>query len=229
VVQRFIVPFHGDGRGGFLRQEINSDVPSGPRRVAACDFDRDGTPDLVVTHYNSDCITAWRGDGSGRFELMQSISSGGETPYHLELTDLNRDGHPDIVVGHRGATDNVTLLFGRGGFEFSLARSICAAESDDSHVVEYEIRDVSVTDLNGDGEREVVAACRRANVVLVWQLRHQSGEIDLQPAGRIELPGKGPRALASKDFNGDGRNELALALGTTGEVILIGATQELNE
>lgn len=221
-----IVTFHGDGGGHFPRQQVTSGVPSGPRDVAACDFDRDGNPDLVLTHYNSDCITFWRGDGSGRFDLMQNISSGGKTPYHLELCDLNRDGHPDIVVGHRGATDNVTLLCGRGGFEFALERSVNAAESDDPQTAEYEIRDVIVADLNGDGEPEVAAACRRADTIIVWQLERRSGQIEFRPAGQLRLPGKGPRALAAGDFDGDGRIELAVTLGTAGQVTLVGASDE---
>ncbi len=216
-----IVTFLGDGRGRFPSQRVVSGTPPGPRDVAIHDFDRDGNLDLVLTHYSSDRITLWRGDGTGNFTLKEKYHSGGQTPYHLELTDLNSDGKKDIVVGNRGVSDDVALFVAQGGIKFKHVGSYAAGQPNDPKNVDEYFRDVAVVDLDGDGSLETAAACRFADKVVIWRVIENAGVPTLKPVGEFDVPGAGPRAFGIADFDQDGAVELAVALATSRQVMIL--------
>jgi hypothetical protein len=186
------------------------DAPGGPRDVQAGDFDGDGDLDLATTLYAAGCVALWDNDGSGTFERVEQFASRGPLPHKLRASDLNGDGHLDLAVSHCHASDSIVLFFGGDGFRFSLSQEILFGDSRD--IVEYEIRDILVEDLTGDGKPDIAAACHTSGEVLVL--------INTTPAGardcvfRTEeyaLDGR-PYAICAADFDRDGKLDLGVTL-----------------
>ena len=85
--------------------------------VFSChDFNRDGTPDLVVVNNGINLfgtISILLADGSGGFHPPVSYSVRGPTPVWASVADFNRDDNPDIAISVT-TTDSVAVLLGKG-------------------------------------------------------------------------------------------------------------------
>ena len=185
--------------------------PGGPRVVRAADIDGDGRMDIAVLLYISQEVALWRDDGAGNFELAERFPTRGRLPQSMELADVTGNGHLDIVVSHAHSDDSVVLFPGTGSFSFPLSQEIMLGSKRD--VLEHEIRDIVVADLNGNGKKDIAAACHGSATVKV--LLNQSTAPSLPISFRVETYSFGdgrPRALAAADFDGDGKMDLAVAL-----------------
>ncbi|MBK9169537.1 MAG: VCBS repeat-containing protein [Bryobacterales bacterium] len=193
----FFVIFRNEGNRRF-RQARYPLLP-GPRDVAAADFNRDGHLDLAFTIYSSNLVDVWLGDGKGSFRLEQRFHAQGHIPYHLKAGDLDGDDWPDLVVGNRGPSDNVTVFQNRGG-RLQFAGSFRPGTPKKGETTADEIRDILLTDADGDGKLDLVAACHVSHKVVLWR-GTGSFEFGAAFAGRraLEFPGKGPRALHPLD------------------------------
>jgi len=209
----FIVVFTNLGERRF-RQERYPTLP-GPRDIAVADVDRDGKDDLVVTIYSSNLVAVWLQKGAGRFARSAYFSSQGATPYHLRLGDLDGDGWTDLVVGNRSTSDNVAVFHNRKGlFEYSGSFSPGTVRAGESTA--DEIRDVLLADVNRDGVLDLLAAGHVSHKVVWWE---GTGIVGFGAAFAhrrvLEMPGKGPRALA------DDGERVMVALYDSDEIGLI--------
>ena len=182
-----------------------------PRDVKAGDFDGDGKLDLAVALYGSNEIGVWKGKGDGTFEASGKFSSRGRLPSKLQISDINRDGKADIIVSHCYSDDSVVIFYGEGGFAFSTSQEVLLAP--DRNALECEIRDIVVTDLDGDKKPDIAAACFASKQVVV--LLNESQASALPQTFRAEAyafeTGR-PRAICSGDLNKDGGQDLLVAL-----------------
>ncbi len=189
----FFVIFRNLGQRRF--RQIRYPLPPGPRDVAAADFNRDGHPDLAFSIYSSNLVDVWLGDGKGGFRPHQRFHAQGHIPYHLKAGDLDGDGWPDLVVGNRGPSDNVAVFRNRGG-RFGFVGSFRPGTAKTGEATADEIRDVLLTDADGDGKLDLVAACHLSHKVVFWR---GTGNLAFGAAFQdrrvLEFPGKGPRAL----------------------------------
>jgi hypothetical protein len=76
--------------------------------VTADDFNGDGVPDLVVTHYHANSITLLLGNGDGTFQPQVEFSVG-RNPIELAVSDFNGDSKPDAAVAN-SFSNNVSVL-----------------------------------------------------------------------------------------------------------------------
>src|SRR5437879_5776573 len=135
----------------------------------------------------------------------------GTNPASVAVGDFNRDGVPDVAVADYDVTaaagsDTVSVLLGNGGGTFQPARTFATAGMNPVTV--------AVGDFNGDG-RPDLAVTNSANTssgavpgnvsVLLG-----NGEGTFQPARTLNV-GITPAFVAVRDFNGDGRQDLAVA------------------
>ncbi len=192
----------------------------GPRDVKAADFDKDGETDLVATLYTAGQLALWKGDGTGAFEPAAHFASRGRLPHKVQVADVNRDDRLDLVVSHCYTDDSIVLFYGDGDFQFSLSQELMLGE--DRKVLEHEIRDIIVTDLNGDDKPDIAAACYGSAQVVVFI--NNSPDAALPQTFREETyPYKDarPRGLCAADFNRDGARDLAVTLWEANAVGLL--------
>ncbi|MCX5769723.1 MAG: VCBS repeat-containing protein, partial [Candidatus Hydrogenedentes bacterium] len=201
---------------------------SGPRDVAAADFDNDKNLDLAVALYTSGEVGLWKGNGEGVFEPITRFSSRGKLPTTIRLADLNGDDKIDIIVSHCHTDDSIVIFYGDGGFSFSVSQEILLGEQ--RNVLEHEIRDLVVQDLNADGHTDIAAACYGSKKVILL-INSSSGSSVPQTFSRETYPfdsGR-PRTLCAADFNKDGAIDIAAALWDANAVALLLGTPKKPE
>jgi len=190
----FLVILRNEGKRQFSQQRV--ELLPGPRDLVAADFDGDGIVDLAVTIYSCNLIEVLRGDGQGHFTLWQRFHSQGHIPYHLQSGDIDGDGRTDLVVGNRGPSDDVACFRNtQDGFRHLgsfRTQTVVPGETTGD-----EIRDVLLTDIDGDGKLDLLAAAHVSHKVILWR---GTGDVRFGrafgPAREITFAGKGPRALA---------------------------------
>lgn len=173
-----------------------------PFAVVAGDFNGDGIPDLASANWTGNSVTVLLGNSSGGFtEAAGSPFPVGTNPASIAVGDFNKDGKPDLAIANYGS-NNVTVLLGNGsGWFTAAAGSPFAAGANPASV--------AVGDFGGDGRQDLALANYAGNSVTVL-LSDGSGGFTAAP-GSPFATGTGPVSVAVRDFNGDGRADLAIA------------------
>src|SRR5262249_43996166 len=149
--------------------------------VRTADFTGNGIDDLTVL--TADGLNIYLGDGKGGFLPPTSYAMPSEAD-GLTLTDINHDGQLDLLVGD--AYGDVLVLLGKGDGTF-------APYHEADQAVE-----LAVTDLNGNGSKDIIYADQRLDRVVVAYGAGNSSVLANQSTGLLE-----PGAVALADLNGD--------------------------
>jgi hypothetical protein len=212
----------GDGTGNFT---LASSPATGvnPISVAVGDFNGDGKLDLAVANNASNTVSILLGDGTGNFTLVSSPAVG-ESPMSVAVGDFNGDGKLDLAVANCGWDSDyctfrgLSILLGDGTGNFTLASSPAVGTNP---------LIVAVGDFNGDGKLDLAVArcgnndyCPDNAGILSILLGDGTGNFTLASSLTLESY---PTSVAVGDFNGDGKLDLAVALGLFDAVsILLG-------
>lgn len=201
-----IVVLLGDGMGRFATpRSLSADFAT--RWLTTGDFDRDGKLDIATTQSGSTngLIALRRGDGTGAFAAARNFTVG-FAPERIIAGDFNNDGVLDVVANDDVA-GNVALLLGRAIGEFRAPVYFGVGTF-------YE--GLAAADFNRDGNLDLAApTINAANRTLPAQiallLNTGAGFI----AARDTILPQAPTTLAVGDFNGDGRQDVAVDQGET--------------
>jgi Big-like domain-containing protein/VCBS repeat protein len=226
-----IIIFLGHGDGTFTQGFAYDAIPEGVALVAT-DLDGDGNLDLVAArssngsfsaaglgHYQTTANTWFyqvlMGHGDGTFNAppvtlagASGIAISNSTPTSYALADFNKDGRLDLLAPTMsagfGSPTSLSVLRGIGDGSFG-----AAVVSPTNFAALF----VAAADFNGDGNIDAAAVgSTYAGVTTVGVLFGQgdgtlSGELD------YPLPGSStPAAIAVGDFNGDGFQDIAVAV-----------------
>ena len=196
-------------------QAIGSPIGAGiePFSVAVGDFNGDGKQDLAVTNFSSHNVTILLGNGNGGFSpAIGSPVSAVNNPRPVVVGDFNGDGKQDLAVAGRDDTLIILLGNGGGGFSPALVSPINVGSGPDS---------MMVGDFNGDSKQDLAVVNNNSHNVAIL-LGNGSGGLNTATGSPISV-GTDPYSVAMGDFNGDGKQDLAVTnINSKNVTILLG-------
>ena len=200
-----VVLMPGTGTGGFGSPLADLAVSARPQGVAAGDFNHDGTVDLAVAATAANVLDVLYRSSAGAFTL-QSIAAG--RPLNvLTVADMNADSWDDIAAA--ASASNLIVVFKGGGSGFAAAGTRAVGASP---------RGIASGDFNQDGRPDLATGNYGAASATVL-LGRRDGSVLPDVWG--DLPsGAGARAIATGDFNNDGRLDLAVGAQSVSQVWL---------
>ena len=192
------------GQGdGLFQDAVGYKVGAEPLAVAVGDFNRDGNADLVVANHSRPNhpgkIRVLLGNGDGTFQ-KQTTYKAGNNPIDIAMADFNGDGKLDLAVIRISPSQTMAILLGNGDGTFQPQMKIPGL------AIPHRI---VVGDLNGDGIPDLVISGGNNKKSVISLLGNGDGTF------RIVWTLKGPRSstIGLGDFNGDGKLDLAQAVG----------------
>jgi hypothetical protein len=191
--------------GGFSLGLLPSAVfEAEPRSLVIADVNGDGRTDLVATLRSMDVIAIALGNGDGTFVQGIRIHSASH-PSSTVVADLDGDGWADLATVSTDA-DTMTIFLGNGDGDFREGAS---------HSTGRAPFEIVAGDSNGDGAPDLVV---RGNNTLDHWLNRGDGTF----IGQLAFASTGSSrsryaTMAAGDFNGDGRDDLAVANGSSSD------------
>lgn len=171
---------------------------SGPFRLALGDVNADGRPDIITANFTSSSVGVLLGQAGGTFAAVVLYPNGMIShPGSVALGDVNGDGRPDIVTADYFA-NTVGILAGQAGGTFAAVVSYSTGATSGPYTV-------TIGDVNGDGQPDIVTANSVSNTVGV--LLGQAGPF--APVVTYSTgAGSAPISVALADVNSDGRPDI---------------------
>ena len=155
--------YFGDGTGGFSRRVAFGPAKAAIRMAATGDFNRDGTPDVLISDEASASggVSLYLGHRDGSLTYSRTIGASAGTPHALVVADLNRDGVVDFAAGYEGARP-VAFINGGTGTQFT------ASPFGDTAGTAY---GMAVADFDHDGAKDIgIARSGARNVIYFGSL-----------------------------------------------------------
>jgi hypothetical protein len=184
--------------------------PAGEKTYALFggDLDADGRLDLVAANEMGDSLAVFLGAGDGTFRRAASnhpvgaCGAEGCYPTGGAIADVNRDGRADVLTANYHG-DSVSVVRGAGDGTL-LAAALYPTEPG------AETSNLAVGDLNGDGYPDVVATNPATGSVSTF-LGRADGTLEAATHVPIAEGASAPFSAAIGDFDGDGRQDVAVA------------------
>jgi hypothetical protein len=183
--------FHNDGTGHFTNATAGlQDYPYGLREIAVADMDQDNDLDAVgILTTLGGSATMFRNLGGGTFDILFFPWSGASA---LALVDIDNDNDHDVVMV---SGTNLLVPRNEGGLAFTNVSATWA-----NGIVSPPSRTLAAADLDGDGDRDLVAGGVSGSPDTV--LRNDGASFT--PVGSIAPGGTTTRCLGLVDVDGDG-------------------------
>jgi hypothetical protein len=180
-------------------------VGGGPTGIALGDLDGDGKPDMVVCDpaYNR-CLVFRNTSVPGTISFASGvIYTAGTYPQSASMADLDGDGKPELIIGNSSGNNLYVFrnLSSPGSISLAAPDTISAGSGPSC---------ISISDINGDGKPDITLADASSNAASVLQNKSTPGNIVFAPFVLFPV-GARPEGIASGDFDGDGRPDMALA------------------
>ena len=198
--------FHQEAGTFVLSQVLGEGVIEDPRSIVASDLDGDRFLDLVSANRGSDDLTIFRQIDQGEFETAPSVTLNSDMkgPRSVAVADLDGDGDSDLVSANE-KSDNLTIFFQIAPGQFDPEPTVLGGRE-----LTEEPTFVTVADLDGDGDLDLVSANQKGNNLTIF-FQTAPGEFDPDPT----VVGLGftnrPQSVVATDLDHDGDLDLVSA------------------
>lgn len=191
-----------DGSGGFTARPPVTVPGSLPVLSALGDLDGDGDLDAVTADRDSNTMAVFASDGSAGYTFRESLTTPAG-PGPIAIGGIDTDSDLDVLV----AASGLTVFANRGDGTLDSVGLVAGTPGGD----------MSLQDLDGDGDADIAVTSFATNEVFVLI---NDGEGGFTP--RVRVPaGVKPNGIAAADLNDDGAIDLAVAdFGGTVTVLL---------
>lgn len=185
----------GDGRFG---SATSFEAGASPSAVTIGEFNGDGLPDVAIADFLANRVLVLMGIGDGRVGPPRAHPAG-LSPAAVLTADFNADGHQDLAVANFDS-DDVSILLGGIGGDFAPQMRFAAGPDP---------RALAGGDFDADGRWDLVVANSSfpgtpAQLSILLGL----GDGRFAPGDRVDV-GRLPQSVATSDFDGDGRLDIA--------------------
>lgn len=176
-------------------------IPAGvsPQSVELADLNGDGRADLITG--NTDArIGVHLSNGDGTFAARQEFATTGGSAADVLAVRLDGNSTCDIVTAN-GTAGTVDVFLGTGTGSFAAPASYATFGTTSL---------VQSSDVNGDGQRDLVVLSSGSIGVLRGNANGTVGAVTLQYLGIS------PTSFTTGDFNADGYSDVVVAINTNG-------------
>lgn len=197
------------GGGAATAQNFSSATPyavgQAPQGLAVSDVDSDSLVDILTVNSGANTVSILLNQAAspGTFKLAPvTLATGGSYPVALALADVNGDGEKDIIVANEKSS-TITILRAaaiRGSFLQATAYASGGVAP----------RGVAVTDVNNDGQPDIVVAATGSNRISVL-LNSSTTPGKFKPAVTYSSGGTRPEGLVLRDVDGDTRPDIVFS------------------
>jgi len=186
----------GNGDGTF-KPDVNYSLGgTGSNAVVLRDINGDGKLDAITANYSSFSVSVFLGNGNGTFQPVRQFSVSPNRPLDVAVGDFNRDGKQDIAVN---SFTTISILSGNGTGGFTKGATFNAGTR---------LEGIAAVSLRSNSLIDLVAPDSTDRVV---RLFYGNGNGTFG-AGIAYPVGLRPVSIVTGDFNGDGAQDVAVAL-----------------
>lgn len=199
----------GDGTGNLTITATAIPAITQSHSIAVGDFNRDGIADLAIEDLTNMYIRLGVGDGT--FSVGSTLTPG-DTPFAITTGDFNNDGILDLAEANNISND-VYVFTGDGTGILSFATFITLPSG-------AQPRSLTVGDFNGDGNADLAIA-NTAGGSMSIALGNGAGFFDTPKSFGINAASLFPNAIASADFDKDGKADLVTGNSADASIFLM--------